>query len=506
MRKILFTFILLALSFSTLSAQTAVQTPALPAAYTKAPDYRPDNELQYLNAMAAMEKLDAGQLRALAEQLKPYGSRENTPLQYALNGYAGYVMKPGRETLRHTAVQAYGQALHKTADKMNKQFLIRQLQLIGKTDAVPFLTPFLTDAFLSHSAAQALATIASPEAKKALRDALQEATSATRTPLIEALGDCRDKEAVELITPFVKRNDPALKKVALYALATIGAPASAKVLLKAAKKADFVYEPSNATADCMLFMHRLIADGQRKAAREFVSSLQKKVDAKDNPGVYQAVARFAQQLKGTQEETRPNTLSAAEKKAGFTLLFNGKNLEGWTGNKAGYKVEDGAIVVHPGHGSGGNLYTEEEYGNFVFRFQFKLTPGANNGIGIRAPLQGNAAYEGMEIQVLDNTADKFKDLHLYQYHGSVYGVIPAKRGYLKPVGQWNEEEIRAEGTKITVTLNGHVIVDGDIAPSIANGTMDHRAHPGLKNKKGHIGFLGHGAVVYFRDLRIKKLP
>lgn len=196
----------------------------------------------------------------------------------------------------------------------------------------------------------------------------------------------------------------------------------------------------------------------------------------------------------------------AQSNSDFVSLFNGKNLDGWTGNKAGYRVENGAIVVHLGEDSNvGNLYTEKEFGNFVLRFQFKLTPGANNGIGIRAPLEGDAAYVGMEIQVLDNTANEYKDLHPYQYHGRVYGVIPAKRGYLKPVGQWNEEEIRADGTKIEVTLNGHVILDGDIAPSIVNGTMDHKPHPGLKNKKGHIGFLGHGSVVYFRDLRIKTL-
>lgn len=196
----------------------------------------------------------------------------------------------------------------------------------------------------------------------------------------------------------------------------------------------------------------------------------------------------------------------AQSNSGFISLFNGKNLDGWTGNKGGYRLENGAIVVHLGKDSSvGNLYTEEEFGNFVLRFQFKLTPGANNGIGIRAPLEGDAAYLGMEIQVLDNSAEEYKDLHPYQYHGSVYGVIPAKRGYLKPVGQWNEEEIRADGTKIKVTLNGHVIVDGDIAPSIAKGTIDHKSHPGLGNKKGHIGFLGHGSVVYFRDIRIKTL-
>jgi Domain of Unknown Function (DUF1080) len=195
----------------------------------------------------------------------------------------------------------------------------------------------------------------------------------------------------------------------------------------------------------------------------------------------------------------------AQSSSDFEPLFNGKNLDGWTGNKAGYLVDSGMIVVNPGQGSGGNLYTEKEFENFVMRFQFKLTPGANNGIGIRAPLTGDAAYVGMEIQVLDNNADIYKSLHPYQYHGSVYGVIPAERGYLKEVGEWNEEEIRAEGTKIKVTLNGHVILDGDIAPSISNGTIDHKEHLGLKNKKGHIGFLGHGSVVYFRNIMIKTL-
>ena len=195
----------------------------------------------------------------------------------------------------------------------------------------------------------------------------------------------------------------------------------------------------------------------------------------------------------------------AQSSSDFVPLFNGKNLEGWTGNTAGYRVDSGMIAVNPGQGSGGNLYTEKEFGNFVMRFQFKLTPGANNGIGIRTPLTGDAAYVGMEIQVLDNEADVYKSLHPYQYHGSVYGVIPAERGFLKPVGEWNEEEIVADGTKIKVTLNGHVILDGDIQSSISNGTMDHKEHPGLKNKKGHIGFLGHGSVVYFRDIKIKTL-
>ncbi len=200
-----------------------------------------------------------------------------------------------------------------------------------------------------------------------------------------------------------------------------------------------------------------------------------------------------------------NKLTEEEKEEGFTLLFNGENLDGWVGNKVDYIVENGEIVIYPQKGSHGNLFTEKEYGDFVFRFEFKLTPGANNGLGIRAPLEGDAAYVGTEIQILDNTADIYKNLKPYQYHGSAYGIIPAKRGYLKPVGEWNEEEVWLRGDSIRVTLNGTVILEGNLKEASKNGTMDHKEHPGLKRTKGHIGFLGHGSVVHFRNIRIKEL-
>ena len=200
-----------------------------------------------------------------------------------------------------------------------------------------------------------------------------------------------------------------------------------------------------------------------------------------------------------------NRLTEEEQKEGFVSLFNGKNLDGWVGNKTDYFVENGEIVILPKGKGHGNLYTKNEYKDFIFRFEFKLTPGANNGLGIRAPLSGDAAYSGMELQILDNTASIYKNLKPYQYHGSLYGVIPAQRGYLKPVGEWNEEEVVVKGTHVKVTLNGHVILDGDWSDAIKNGTMDHKDHPGLKNEKGHIGFLGHGSEVHFRDIRIKEL-
>ncbi len=198
-------------------------------------------------------------------------------------------------------------------------------------------------------------------------------------------------------------------------------------------------------------------------------------------------------------------LLQAQDSDGFVDLFNGENLDGWVGNKTSYFVQDGVIVIDPKGDGGGNLYTGKEYGNFIFEFEFKLTPGANNGLGIHAPLEGDAAYVGKELQILDNTSPKFADLEDYQYHGSVYGVIPAKRGYLKSVGEWNKQVVIVNHPKITIILNGMTILDGDYKEASKKGTLDKKDHPGLKRKKGHIGFLGHGDVLYFRNIRIKEL-
>jgi HEAT repeat protein len=203
-------------------------------------------------------------------------------------------------------------------------------------------------------------------------------------------------------------------------------------------------------------------------------------------------------------DANANSLTEAEKADGFVSLFNGEDLSNWAGNEHSYSVEDGTIVIRPDK-SGGNLFTAEEYSDFIFRFEFKLTPGANNGLGIRTPIEGNAAYLGYELQILDNTAEVYAKLEPYQYHGSVYGIIPAKRGYLKPVGEWNSEEVYIKGDKIRITLNGTVIVDGNLKEASKNGTADHKDHPGLQRSSGHIGFLGHGSLLWFRNIRIKEL-
>lgn len=212
-------------------------------------------------------------------------------------------------------------------------------------------------------------------------------------------------------------------------------------------------------------------------------------------------------------------LSDEEKKEGFELLFDGTNLDQWTGNKVGYVPVNGTIYVTANYGNESNLYTVKEYKDFVFRFEFCfLRPGVNNGVGIRTPMGVDAAYDGMcEVQILDHDDPIYADLREYQVHGSVYGVIPAKRIKHKALGEWSTEEIRVQGNHIKVTVNGEVIVDGDIkeackghnvAPDGSDTnpyTVDHRNHPGMFNKTGHIGFLGHGAGLKFRNVRVLDL-
>lgn len=206
-------------------------------------------------------------------------------------------------------------------------------------------------------------------------------------------------------------------------------------------------------------------------------------------------------------EINPDTsnLTEEEKAEGFVSLFNGRDLDFWVGNKTDYIPEDGVIAVYPKKGGRGNLYTAKEYSDFIFRFEFQLTPGANNGLGIHAPLEGDAAYAGKELQILDNEAPIYAKLQPYQYHGSVYGIIPAKRGFLKPAGEWNSQEVIVRGDDFKVILNGEVILDGNVKEATKNGTPDHREHPGLERHTGHIGFLGHGSELKFRNLRIKEL-
>jgi hypothetical protein len=205
-------------------------------------------------------------------------------------------------------------------------------------------------------------------------------------------------------------------------------------------------------------------------------------------------------------------LPPEEASDGFVSIFDGKTLKGWVGLKGttdSYYVKDGMLICKDtGHE---HIFTEKEYANFVLRFDLLLDTGANNGVGVRDQISAQPHLEGNELQVLDNgyfpcwKHGKKRELKEYQYHGSLYGVVPAKRGALKAPGEWNQQEIVCDGRHLKVTVNGQVIVDcnlDEVKP------IDGHEHPGLKYAKGRIGLHAHGnygAEVFFRNLRIKEL-
>jgi hypothetical protein len=188
---------------------------------------------------------------------------------------------------------------------------------------------------------------------------------------------------------------------------------------------------------------------------------------------------------------------------GFTALFNGKDLTGWKVNEGG-KMErwgaDKGILYVEGE-AGGWLMTEKEYGDFEVRVDFKLPKAGNSGVGLRSPMKGDPAYVGMEIQLLDDGADEYKNLKPFQYTGSIYGVVPPAKRVTKPAGEWQTIRIVAKGRKVTVELNGTEIVDANLD--------DHKdqfeKHPGLTREKGHLGLQSHTGRVEFRNLYVKPL-
>ncbi len=203
-------------------------------------------------------------------------------------------------------------------------------------------------------------------------------------------------------------------------------------------------------------------------------------------------------------EAESNAVAGAQDpEEGFVPLFDGHSLAGWQGRTEEYEVVDGLLVCKKGaHGS---LYTEREYSDFILRLEYRLEPGGNNGIGIRAAL-GDAppATTGLEIQILDDDFPDYQKFEPVQFNGSIYGAVAAKRGHAKPPGEWNAMEITARGPHIQVVLNGERILEAnmdDVGPVHMHG-FD---FVGLHNRTGHIAICGHNDRVEFRRIRIREL-
>ncbi|PXA04200.1 DUF1080 domain-containing protein [Coraliomargarita sinensis] len=187
----------------------------------------------------------------------------------------------------------------------------------------------------------------------------------------------------------------------------------------------------------------------------------------------------------------------------FVEMFNGEDLAGWGGKGEtevnGYVWKDGMLQSTP---KSRNLVTEKEYANYVLEFEFQLTPGANNGLGIHYPGEGNPAYTGMEIQILDGEHEKYAGkLKDFQHHGSLYSLEPALRGHMKPAGEWNFQRVTVRGPHVSVDLNGTRILDANLEEI----NREHPKHEGAKRRHGKIAFCGHGDVIRVRHMRIAEL-
>jgi len=183
------------------------------------------------------------------------------------------------------------------------------------------------------------------------------------------------------------------------------------------------------------------------------------------------------------------------------LLATG--LVGWQqigGQERAWQFENGVLSVEGE--KGGWLATHREYNNFALQVEFRVPPGGNSGIFIRAPLEGDPAYTGLEIQILDDYAEQGSRLEPYQYTGSIYGVQAPSERVSKKAGQWQRMVIIARGLHLQVGLNGKKIVDTDL--SYYTHLAD--THPGLLRKGGHIGLQSHGTRVEFRNIKLRELP
>lgn len=463
---------------------------------------------------------------ALAARLKPAGDNSDQPERYALGGLSMHVTRPGAppaEAAEFNAavVAAFGAA----PDDDARAFLMQLLHLTGDDACVPALAAYLGNTRLAPDARLALEAIGSVAAQQALSGGAPgpsdyphntevltppPAAEVFRARLDSAEGNGKWAVLAEgLESEFTSTRQAALAIAAKEFPGNI----TTKRIARIAKKAPAALRPEYLTLigkrggeAALDVLADYVNDGDELTRKAAVGALL----VMNTPEADAVVRVWLDEVEPGEPATAAELLVASmpgkerilpqPDAEGFTPIFNGKDLSGWTGWKRGYVVEDGAIVCKE---ASLNLLTKREYGDFVLRFEFKLTPAANNGIGIRVPLKGHASEDGMEIQVLDEDHPDYKDIHDYQVHGSVYGLVPAKRGHLKPTGEWNQQEIRAEGSHITVVLNGETIVDTDLAEVLKQPTLDGKEHPGARRTSGHIGFLGHGDIVYYRNLRIK---
>ena len=390
-------------------------------------------------------------------------------------------------------------AVYPSARKsVTKVSLITVLGNIGDDRSLPLLEEALAepDKEISHAAVRALSAWPNPSPLSVLQKCVQTTDDNLARTLalrgwIRLIGLDKGRDAAQTLALYgeaMKRStEPFERKAVLAGLGEVRTHDSLKMTAA-------YLEDESVKSEAALAVSRIACplNDQDKGLRgsDVIDALKKAAAAIGNESGRNKVEDYLSTMPEDEE--------------GFVSMFNGRDLDGWQGGD--FVVADGVMICH-GHNGGGLTYTKSQFTNFVMRFEFKLTPSANNGLNFRSR---NSQWN--EIQILDDGHPVYTNLHPYQMHGSLYGVVPAKRGFLKPAGQWNYEEVTADGPRIRVRLNGAVILDADLNKLDLDHCLDGTAHPGLRDASGDIGWLGHlngyeqPGDVFFRDIRIKTLP
>src|SRR5690606_37759563 len=224
----------------------------------------------------------------------------------------------------------------------------------------------------------------------------------------------------------------------------------------------------------------------------------------------------------TEETMTEDTITASAPAEEWTSLFDGQTLNGWSkygGGEVGkgWKVENGELYLDAANkdswkdGDGGDIVTNEEYENFHFKTEWKISPKGNSGIIFlvhESPEFGQTYHTGPEMQVLDNAGHPDGKIISHR-SGDLYDLIVSSEETVKPVGEWNQAEIILNQGKLDLILNGVTVVSTTMwTPewdALVAGSK-FKDMPGFaKYKKGKIALQDHGDVVHYRNLVIKKL-